>query len=111
LVGNANSGPKTLNHWFNTAAFAPQPLFQIGNVGRNTLSGPGLWDVDFSMDKNVALPWEHAMLQFRAEFFNIFNHPNSSVRGSTLGTGSFGVISSTGNALPWNIQFALQLDS
>jgi outer membrane receptor protein involved in Fe transport len=50
----------------------------FGNNGRNALTGPGLVNTDFSLAKNTKVPWiwEGANLQFRAELFNIFNHPN-----------------------------------
>lgn len=50
----------------------------FGDNGRNALTGPGLIDTDLSLSKNMRVPWirEGANLQFRAELFNIFNHPN-----------------------------------
>jgi Carboxypeptidase regulatory-like domain/TonB dependent receptor len=108
LVGDPNSGPHTVTQWFNTAAFAPQPANQIGNVGRNTMFGPPLRNLDFSLLKDFA-PVERIKLQFRAEIFNILNHPNFGVPGNSLGNATFGVISDTANALPRNIQFALKL--
>jgi len=52
---------------------------------------------------------EQASLQFRAEFFNILNHPNLGQPANSLGASNFGVISGTGNYLPRNIQLALKL--
>ncbi|HEY1501858.1 MAG TPA: TonB-dependent receptor [Acidobacteriaceae bacterium] len=67
---------------------APNPLTLFGNVGRNTVIGPGLADVDFSAIKNNYVPRisETFDVQFRAEFFNIFNRPNfqSPLDNSTL---------------------------
>ena len=61
--------------WFDPSAFELQPEGYFGNAGRNTIIGPGLTNFDFSLVKNT--PWgESKNLQFRAEFFNIFNHPN-----------------------------------
>ncbi len=61
--------------FFDPCAFRPQPLGTFGNLGRNTLIGPGLSNVDFLVDKHFRIG-EKRELQFRAEFFNIFNHPN-----------------------------------
>jgi hypothetical protein len=61
--------------FFDPCAFAPQPLGTFGNLGRNTLIGPGLSDIDFLINKHFRLG-EQRELQFRAEFFNILNHPN-----------------------------------
>src|SRR5262249_4975239 len=65
----------TPSHWFDRCAFSPQPLGTFGNLGRNTLIGPGVKNVDFSVNKHFRIT-EERELQFRAEFFNILNHPN-----------------------------------
>ncbi len=61
--------------YFDPCAFVPQPLGTFGNLGRNTLIGPGIASVDFSVTKNFPFS-EQKNLQFRAECFNIANHPN-----------------------------------
>ncbi len=61
--------------FFDPCAFTPQLLGTFGNLGRNTLIGPGVSDVDFLVDKHFRIG-EKRELQFRAEFFNILNHPN-----------------------------------
>jgi len=61
--------------YFDPAAFELQPAGFFGNVGRNTLIGPGLATVDASLVKDTAIT-EKTSLQFRAEFFNLLNHPN-----------------------------------
>ena len=50
----------------------------LGNAGRNSIVGPGLFNADLSLSKNVAVPKisESFKVQFRAEFFNVLNHPN-----------------------------------
>ena len=65
----------TPNMYFDPCAFAPQPLGTFGNLGRNTLTGPGIAEVDFSVVKNFPVR-ESMNLQFRAEAFNLANHPN-----------------------------------
>jgi hypothetical protein len=72
--------------YFDPTAFEVQDPGYYGNVGRNTLIGPGVSTFDFSLFKNTDLA-EEVMLQFRAEFFNLFNRanfgtPNISVFGS-----------------------------
>ena len=68
----------TVQQWFNPNMFALQPVGTIGDVGRNTLTEPGLATWDFSLNKDTAVRalGEAGRLQFRAELFNILNHPN-----------------------------------
>jgi hypothetical protein len=108
VVSNPYNGPQTPNKWFDTSAFVAQPLYTFGNLGRNTMFGPPMKNVDFSAFKDFRLK-EHTELQFRAEFFNVLNHPNFGQPATSLGASNFGVISSTGNYLPRNIQLALKL--
>jgi hypothetical protein len=77
LVGNPNlpGDQRTPERWFNTSAFVAQPTGSLGTAGRNILEGPGTNLVDFSLLKNIPLGDRHR-LQFRTEFFNLFNHPN-----------------------------------
>jgi Carboxypeptidase regulatory-like domain len=66
---------KTVKQWFNPAAFtAPYPG-TFGDVGRDTLTGPGLSELDFSVAKSTTIR-EGLRAQFRAEFFNVLNHSN-----------------------------------
>lgn len=72
--------PVTGNHepWVNVNAYQrPQPGY-LGNAGRNTLQGPDLINVDFALVKRTKLPQlgESATIDFRVEFFNLFNHTN-----------------------------------
>jgi hypothetical protein len=66
---------KTVKQWFNPAAFtAPYPG-TFGDVGRDTLTGPGLSELDFALAKSTTIH-ERLRAQFRAEFFNVLNHAN-----------------------------------
>jgi hypothetical protein len=105
LVGNPYDIKRSINEWFDVNAFAPQPLYTLGNVGRNSMYGPPLKQLDLSTFKDIKLR-ETKSLQLRAEFFNILNHPNFGLPGVDLGTSTFGVISDTGNYLSRNVQFA-----
>ncbi|HEX3322374.1 MAG TPA: carboxypeptidase regulatory-like domain-containing protein [Terriglobales bacterium] len=61
--------------YLNPAAFIQPAFGSFGNLGRNSVYGPGYKNLDFSITKNTEVR-EHVSLQFRAEFFNILNHPN-----------------------------------
>jgi hypothetical protein len=73
--------------WFNPCAFALQPIGTFGNEGRNSLTGPGFTDFDFALikDTRVRRISDSFDVQFRAEFFNIFNHANFALPGPTSG--------------------------
>ncbi|HEY8716228.1 MAG TPA: hypothetical protein VIM00_12680, partial [Candidatus Acidoferrum sp.] len=81
--------------YLNPNAFS-DPVGEFGNLGRDQIYGPGFKNVDFSLSKNFRVK-ETAALQFRAEFFNIFNHPNYSLPNGfiTPGSAPAGEISST----------------
>ncbi len=97
LIGNPNSGPRTAQEWFNVSAFqqlAPDPLgrFQVfGDEGRNVVQGPGYMNWDFSAFKNIRVA-ESREFQFRAEFFNLFNHTNFRLPDSDISSPTFGQI-------------------
>ncbi len=91
--------------YFNTAAFQNAALGTVGNTGRNMLYGPSLVNVDFSLFKNFQIN-ENNQIQFRSEFFNLFNHPNFYNPDNTVGDGTFGQILSARD--PRYVQFALK---
>jgi hypothetical protein len=95
LVGNPNPSGfhKSIQAWFNTAAFAQAAPGFMGNSGRNILRAPGSEDCDFSLFKNITIN-EKVRLQVRGEFFNIFNHPNFGYPNPSVGSGPFGSIAS-----------------
>jgi hypothetical protein len=106
LVGNPQAGSRTPDQWFNTNAFAFPSFGSFGTAGRNILEGPGYQNVNASLLKNTSLT-ETWTLQFRAEFFNLFNHPNFDLPDNFLGSPTFGRI---GSALsPRHVQFGLKL--
>jgi hypothetical protein len=133
-------GGRTAAEWFNPAAFEIPALNSAGNASvfgiapRNLLRGPGTWQVDLGAGKTIPLP-EKGQLEFRAEFYNVFNHPqlgqpgascsgNGSSSGPTACGGSFGQITNTinlntaivspitpvGSGTPREVQFALRLE-
>ncbi len=74
INSNWESGPDTIGY-LNANAFVDPPFGTFGNLGRNEIYGPRFWNADFAVSKNTQL-FERLNLQLRAEFFNIFNHPN-----------------------------------
>jgi len=74
---------------FNPAAFSPAPNLQQGDFGRNVVRGFGAWQADFAVRRQFHLT-ERIGLQFRTEFFNIFNHPNFGNPNNILGNPLFG---------------------
>jgi hypothetical protein len=90
----------------------PSPGLTEGNLGRNTFHGPGFANTDFSVIKNLKIPWfiggEGANLQFRTEFFNVFNRVNLTQVGTDIANlSNFGKSTSTYPAR--DIQFALRI--
>jgi len=103
-------GPNSskLTQYLNPAAFALAPRSRYGTLGRDTMRGPGvnLWDMRIS--KLTPLR-EQLKLRFLSEFFNFWNHPAFGNPATTLGTATFGTITSTvSNARI--VQFALKLE-
>jgi hypothetical protein len=103
LVG-PTTGPKNVNEYFNTAAFAVPAPYTYGNAGRNSLRGPGYTDVDFSLFRNFAI-LESKNLQLRAESFNVLNHPNFANPDGVLEDATFGKITAI-NGAPREFQLA-----
>ncbi len=117
-------GPFAVAHpdpslWFNTAAFCipvEQPgcgTSVFGSFGRNGIVGPGFNNFDFSLIKNMKIR-ERLTVQFRSEFFNLFNHPNFAQPGRTVGSATFGVITATRSSIgdagsARQIQFVVKL--
>ncbi|HEX5482321.1 MAG TPA: TonB-dependent receptor [Terriglobia bacterium] len=73
-------------HWYNPDAFAQPAPYTFGNLGRNTLTGPKFVNFDFALFKNFKFT-ESKSLQFRSEFFNIFNEVNFSPPGGGASQG------------------------
>jgi len=82
----------TVDRWFDTSAFSAVPRF--GNLGRNVIIGPGFNNTDFSIIKSTKVG-EKLRAQFRAEFFDLFNHANLGQPGNVVGTPAFGRVTST----------------
>jgi hypothetical protein len=81
--------------WFNKAAFAPNPVGTFGTLGTGILRGPGMFSWDMGAYKKIPLKSDRIRMQFRAEFFNIFNHPMFNNPATSLADGSYGRITQT----------------
>ena len=110
-VRDPNTGKNihTIEEWFNTSAFAVQAPGLLGNSRRNCVFGPPLRHLDFSVTKTFPIR-EILTLQFRAESFNLTNTPNFAEPNTSLGSPTFGEITSTAPfSNPRLLQFALRL--
>jgi hypothetical protein len=114
-------GGRTVAGWINPSAFAT-PEGEFGTAPRDLVTGPGTWQIDLSAGKTFSLP-ERGRLEFRSEFYNVFNHPQLGQPQSTFNpsnTTGFGSIINTVNTLspvtpvgsgtPREMQFALRLE-
>jgi hypothetical protein len=107
---------QNINNWFNIAAFATPAPDTWGNLGRNVARGPGYYEIDTALQREVAIT-EQLKLKFRAEAFNLLNHPIYGDPDSDVSDGSaFGVITTqlnsgaTGIGSSRRIQFMLRLE-
>ena len=85
------SATNTPEHWINAAAFATPPAYTFGNVGRNTVYGPGQQTADIAVARNFALT-ERSAFQFRFEAFNSLNRVNLGTPNRYVNTPQFGTI-------------------
>ena len=83
--------------WFNTSAFALNPIGTVGSTGIDIVRGPALSNLDFAMFKNFQIK-ERFKMQFRAEFFNALNHTVLGNPNTTFTNGNFGKILGTQTA-------------
>ena len=110
--GVSGSTPEeNLNEWFNTSCFSQPGSFTFGSEGRNdpNLRANGITNFDMSVYKNFPFGHEGGRsVQFRTEFFNLFNTPQFGFPGQVLGTAQFGVVSTQANN-PRLVQLALRI--
>jgi hypothetical protein len=85
------SGTRTADAWFNPAAFSTPAAFTFGNVGRNSVYGPGMQTLDLALQREFAVT-ETLKFQFRAEAFNALNHTNLGTPNRFVNTPQFGTI-------------------
>jgi hypothetical protein len=118
-------GGRSVREWIHPAAFA-LPAEEFGDAPRNLLRGPGTWQIDIGTAKTFAIA-ERMQLEFRSEFYNIFNHPqfgqpqatfnpsNTTGFGSIINTVNLNTaivspITPVGSGTPREVQFALRLE-
>ena len=110
-------GGSSIGAWINPAAFAVPAAGTWGNAPRDLFRGPGAWQIDMGLGKQLPLT-ERVGMQFRTEFFNVFNHPQYGLPQATFNSSGFGSIingvntntpvSPVGTGTPREIQFALR---
>jgi hypothetical protein len=100
------SHAQMVDRFFNTSLFVSNAVGTFGNSGRNILRGPRYFNTDLGLIKNTNIT-EQVRLQFRAEFFNVFNNVNFNNPGSTVGTPGFGKITAARD--PRILQLMLKL--
>ncbi|MGD0963583.1 MAG: carboxypeptidase regulatory-like domain-containing protein [Candidatus Acidiferrales bacterium] len=107
INGNWHLAHPTIQEWFNTSVFTKNAALTYGDVGRDILRGPGVFNLDFAAHKSFQIT-ERVSAQLRLESFNITNTPALGPPGTVLGaTSTFGVISSAGP--PRDNQIALKV--
>ena len=117
LVAGCDPNLGRVDQWYDPRCFRVPPVGRPGSLGRNTLTAPGMFVTDFALLKDIRMR-ESASLEFRAEFFNIFNHSNFGLPSLDLfvpdGTGGgtvspfAGQITTTATP-PRQIQFGLKI--
>jgi hypothetical protein len=112
----APPGGRTIRQWINPAAFSLVTNSGYGDAPRNIARGPDLWQADFGLSKHIPLS-EKVQLQFRSEFFNIFNRAQYGLPLADFSTpNTFGEIvgavntGPVGTGTPRQIQFALRME-
>jgi hypothetical protein len=105
-AGNLPASQRTLSRWFNTSCFALPAADTYGNDGAQNMDGPSNKVLNLALDKTFHLA-ESINLEFRAEAFNAFNHPNFGRPTPDVQSASFGQISTAGPGR--QVQFGLKL--
>jgi hypothetical protein len=105
-IGDPEAANPGAAGWFNAAAFAFPPFGTFGDVGRNTLEGPGYANVNLAVLRHIPLG-SGPRLQLRLEAFNLFNRVNLDLPDNFLGSPTFGQILSAGS--PRRLQFGTRL--
>ncbi len=117
IIPNANNRPnvngsvgypKTVKSWFNASAFSPTVAGTWGNLPFNSIRGPGRQNWNLALFKSFLFSESRgSRLEFRAEFFNAFNHTEPNNVSNTFTNGDFGAVTSAHD--PREIQLGLKL--
>ena len=105
VIGNPNGAQRSLNQWFNPAAFRANATGTFGNAGRNILEGPGGFTFDTALIRRLSL-FERHKVEIRAEAFNLLNHPVFQNPRNSIIDANVGRI--LGSNDPRILQFALK---
>jgi hypothetical protein len=97
---------RSTSEWFNVNAFVAPPAYQFGLIGRNTLVGPGVFNIDSTLSRRFRIR-ERFGLEIRAEAFNLFNKPNYNQIGRIINNADFGYVDS--QLPPRELQFAAKV--
>ncbi|MGJ5814544.1 TonB-dependent receptor domain-containing protein [Paludibaculum fermentans] len=96
-IGDGSVSNPSPNKWWDVTAFQKQAPFTFGNSGRNVLTGPGSFNIDFIVSKDTTIG-ESKRLEFRSEFFNLTNTPNFGQPSADISNANFGRITSARSA-------------
>lgn len=107
VIGITKLDNPTPQAWWNRAAFAIPTTGSYGNAGRNSLRGPGLINMDFALFKNFPYGENRELFQFRAEIFNLTNHPQFLLPNRFVNNVAFGTVSRARDAR--QIQLSLRM--
>lgn len=107
IAGAQIKGPKTISQWFNTAAFVQAPVGYFGNAPVGSILGPGLINSDMALYKDFKVEGRN-VIQFRAEAFNVFNHPNFNAVSTSLGAANYGQLTGTADPRIMELVFRYQ---
>ena len=108
LAVSLPSGQRTTLEYFNTAAFTLPPTGQLGDAGRDTITGPPTYNFNMSLDRQLVFSRERGMTgDFRIEANNVFNIPNFSALGTVVNASNFGRVTGVGSmrALTFSLRF------
>jgi hypothetical protein len=106
---------QSIYHWLNKSAFAVPNNFTFGNLGRYIARGPGEAEAAAALSKRIPIQ-ERYIVDFRAEAFNVFNHPNFANPVANISSGAFGRITNilntgpTGTGGTRKIEFMLRVE-
>jgi hypothetical protein len=104
--GELPADKRSTAEWFNTAAFVAPPAYTFGQLGRNTLVGPGIFNIDSVVSRHIRIR-ERYGIEIRAEAFNLFNTPNYSQIGRIINASDYGQVDS--QLPPRQLQFGAKV--
>jgi hypothetical protein len=108
-TGDLSSSARTVDHWFNTADFtSPVNPSRLGSCGRNTMSGPGLSQVDINLTRTFNYFGENRRMELRWDMLNAFNNTHLGLPNGDVTSSQFGQITNLAGD-PRSMQFALKI--